>query len=61
MKSNRTLILLAAWSALAIPLAGVDTSFWQVGTFDEFLQGNLQNVSLTKEGELKLAPEAQTI
>jgi sugar lactone lactonase YvrE len=61
MKSIKALVLFVAWAALATPLAGVETSFWQIGTFDEFLQGTLQNVSLSKEGELKLAPEAQTV
>ena len=61
MKSIKALVLFVAWAALAVPLAGVETSFWQIGTFDEFLQGTLQNVSLSKEGEMKLAPEAQTV
>jgi sugar lactone lactonase YvrE len=61
MKSIKALALFAAWAILAVPLAGVETSFWQVGTFDEFLQGTLQNVSLSKDGELKLAPESQTV
>ncbi len=61
MKSFKALVLFVAGTALALPLAGVETSFWQVGTFDEFLLGTLQNVSISKEGELKLAPEAQAI
>ena len=61
MKSIKALALFVVWAALTLPLAGVETSFWQIGTFDEFLQGTLQNVSLSKEGELKLAPEAQTV
>jgi hypothetical protein len=40
---------------------GVQTTFWQVGTFDDLLQGTLDGVSLTKEGALKLAPDAQTL
>jgi sugar lactone lactonase YvrE len=40
---------------------GVETSFWQVGTFDDLLEGTLDGVSLTKEGALKLAPDAQTV
>src|SRR5215831_4692911 len=48
---------------LAAPLAvsGVETAFWQVATFDDFLHGELMGVSLGRDGQLKLAPEAQTI
>ena len=48
---------------ITIPLCafGVDTTFWQVGSFDEFLQGTLTGVSLSKEGDLTLAPEAQAV
>jgi sugar lactone lactonase YvrE len=47
--------------AVAVPLQGVETTFWQVGSFDEFLQGTLTGVSLSKEGELTLAPEAKVV
>jgi sugar lactone lactonase YvrE len=47
--------------AVAVPARGVDTSFWQIGSFDEFLQGTLTEVSVSKEGELTLAPDAQTV
>jgi len=55
--------LLAFWVActVAAPLRAVETSFWQVGTFDEFLEGTLAGVSVSKEGELKLAPEARGV
>lgn len=45
----------------AVPLSATETAFWQVGTFDELLKGTLQGVSLTKEGELKLAPDSRTL
>ncbi len=41
--------------------SAVETTFWQVGSFDEFLQGTLTGVSLSKEGDLTLAPEAQAV
>ncbi|MBZ5514431.1 MAG: hypothetical protein LAN62_06240 [Acidobacteriia bacterium] len=56
------------WTALllllflvATPLGAVDTAFWQVGTFEDFLQGTLRDVSLSKDGELTLAPETQPL
>jgi hypothetical protein len=39
----------------------VDTAFWQVGSFDEFLQGTLTGISLSKEGDLTLAPDAKAL
>lgn len=47
--------------AVALPASGVETTFWQVGSFDELLQGTLTHLSLSKEGDLTLAPEAQAI
>jgi hypothetical protein len=47
--------------ALAAPAFGVDTSFWQVGSFDEFLQGTLTGISLSKHGEIMLAPASEAI
>jgi len=35
--------------------------FWQVGSFEEFLQGTLANVSLDTEGELRLAPASRVV
>jgi hypothetical protein len=48
------------WLAVA-PALAVDTTFWQVGTFDNLLQGTLEGVSLTKDGQLTLAPAASAV
>lgn len=61
MKNSRALLVLLASLIAAAPLHAVETTFWQVSTFDELLQGTLQGVSLTKEGELKLAPEERAV
>jgi sugar lactone lactonase YvrE len=60
---KRSKLFLGLWLACAVsgPLIGVETVFWQVGTFDEFLEGTLSGVSITKEGELRLAPEAHSV
>ncbi|MBZ5543946.1 MAG: SMP-30/gluconolactonase/LRE family protein [Acidobacteriia bacterium] len=58
---NRPKAFLLVWFLLATPLGAVDTSFWQVGTFEEFLQGTLHDVSLSQEGELTLAPETRAL
>ncbi len=61
MKRSKILLLLLLVCAAAAPLQGVETTFWQVGTFEEFLDGRLSGVSVSKEGELKLAPEARAV
>lgn len=51
--------------SLALIAGGVaaasETQFWQTSTFDQFLEGQLQGVSLSREGELRLAPQAHPI
>jgi hypothetical protein len=59
MKYSKALVLLLI--LITAPLGAVDTVFWQIGSFEEFLQGTLRDVSLSKEGELTLAPEARAI
>jgi hypothetical protein len=55
--------ILALWLGLivAVPLGATETDFWQVGTFDELLKGTLEGVSLTKEGQLRIAPDSRTL
>ncbi len=61
MKLGRSLRILLVIFAIVFPARGVETTFWQVGSFDEFLQGTLTGISLSKEGDLTLAPEAQAV
>jgi hypothetical protein len=61
MKRAKRLVIVALWLVLSAPLVAVETSFWQVGSFEDFLQGTLVSVSLSKDGELTLAPEARAI
>jgi len=61
MKLRKAMVFMWLGVIAAAPLPAVDTSFWQLGSFDELLQGTLQGVSLTKAGELKLAPDARAV
>ena len=61
MKLGRFLYKLLLLVIMASSAFGVETTFWQVGSFDEFLQGTLTGLSLTKQGDVTLAPEAQAI
>jgi len=61
MKPGRFLCRILLLLAVALPALGVETTFWQVGSFDEFLQGTLTGLSLSKQGDLTLAPEARAV
>lgn len=61
MKLGRLPLMILLATAVTVPLAAVQTAFWQLGTFDDLLQGTLQGVTLSQEGELKLAPEPLTV
>jgi len=58
---RRILVFLAAAMLAVTPLMAVDTSFWQIGSYDEFMQGTLRDVSLNREGLLRLAPETRDV
>ena len=51
--------LLAVVAARPGLLWASETQFWQVGSFEEFLHGTLQGVSLGHEGALELAPATE--
>jgi hypothetical protein len=61
MRYSKVVLLVCLGVFAASVSQAVQTTFWQVGTFDDLLQGTLQGVLLTKEGELRLAPETQTV
>jgi len=61
MKPNKILLLVILPLLFSPPTTGTETMFWQVGSFEEFLQGTLANVSLDTEGELHLAPGARVV
>src|SRR5579863_2171570 len=61
MKNWEKILVLGLGLLAAVPLGATETAIWQVGTFDELLQGTLQGVSLTKKGQLKLAPDSRNL
>lgn len=61
MNRAKVIIIAVLAALMAQPILGVDSTFWQVGSFDEFLRGKLTGVALNKAGELSLAPDAKTI
>ncbi|MGH9452618.1 MAG: hypothetical protein ACRD2O_01450, partial [Terriglobia bacterium] len=61
MKQFKFLLLTIGVLALPLWLFASQTEFWQTDTFDGFLAGDMQGVSLSKLGELSLAPQARPI
>ncbi len=63
MKSLAKLLFLFLAIAVVAPisLSGVETSIWQVSDFKDFLKGRLTGVSISKDGELGLAPESRMV
>lgn len=61
MKHRFTILLAVLGCLVASALYGVQTTFWQVGTFREMLKGTLDGVALSTEGSLELSPLTQTV
>ena len=59
MRRIAQLVAILVLTASVAP--AVDTGVWQVGSYEEFMQGTLRDVSLDKEGRLRLAPEAHAV
>src|SRR6185295_7012631 len=57
MKRLLWLVLLLA----AIPLLAVTPQFWEIRTYDDFRKGKLNNLSLTSDDELILAPRLDMV
>ena len=61
MKNCKAILVASILAALAAPLLAVETSFWQIGSFEDFLQGTMTNVTLSNEGEMRLSPEIRAV
>jgi len=61
MKNCKAIMIASLAAALTVPLLAVETSFWQVGSFEDFLQGTMTNVALSSEGELRISPEIKAV
>ncbi|MGH9375648.1 MAG: hypothetical protein ACRD1J_05725 [Terriglobia bacterium] len=62
MKCRRILgITLVSVMLLPACLLATQTSFWRMGSFENFLKGNLQAVSVSMNGQLTLALQTQDI
>jgi len=61
MRTNKTFLLLILTLLFSSATTATETMFWQVGSFEEFLQGTLSNISLDTDGDLHLAPGSRVV
>ncbi|MGH9444782.1 MAG: hypothetical protein ACRD3O_03525, partial [Terriglobia bacterium] len=62
MRYGKPVLIVLFGTALLLPFAcATQTAFWETGTFRAFLQGQLQGVSVSMNGQLKLAPETRSV
>ena len=48
-------------SALALPLRAASPAAWEMNSFEDFLKGRFEGVSLARDGRVTLAPKLETI
>lgn len=59
--SRRVTLFFYILLSLSFPLVAVDTSFWEISTYESFLQGSLENISLSRDGRLRPSPLTKSI
>jgi hypothetical protein len=50
-----------AFAAMAISLAAATTATWEMNTYQDFLKGRFQGLSLDHDGRLTVAPKLETV
>jgi hypothetical protein len=58
MRALRTIGLVAA---AALSLGAATTATWEMNTYQDFLKGRFQGISLDRDGRLTLAPKLETV
>ena len=58
MKVLRTILLV---SAVSVSLSAATTATWEMNTYQDFLKGRFQGISLDRDGRLTLAPKLETL
>ncbi len=53
--------LILAMLVATVPLGAVQTGVWQMSAFNQFIKGRLVGLSLSDQGELRLAPAPQLV
>jgi sugar lactone lactonase YvrE len=62
MKKFRTAALaIAGATAAAVSLCAATTATWEMNTYQDFVKGRLQGLSLDRDGRLTVAPKLETV
>jgi hypothetical protein len=63
MKVLRTIALEAALGCIVVitPLCAATTATWEMNSYQDFLKGRFQGISLDRDGRLTLAPKLETV
>ena len=58
---SRRILLLLAYLVMAATLPAATTTTWEMNTYQDFLKGRFNAVSLDRDGKLSLAPKLETV
>jgi hypothetical protein len=50
-----------AFAAMSVSLAAATTATWEMNTYQDFLRGRLEGLSLDRDGRLTVAPKLETV
>ena len=58
---NRNALLPAVLAAYAVSAYGSSTTAWEMNSYQDFIKGTFQGVSLSRDGRITLAPRLDTL
>jgi hypothetical protein len=61
MTKFRTATLAMALATAVLPMFAATTATWEMNTYQDFLKGRFQGISLDRDGRLTLAPKLETV
>lgn len=54
-------LAIASAAVISAPMRGATTATWEMNTYQDFLKGRFQGISLDRDGRLTLAPKLETV
>ncbi len=61
MRSARLILAAAGVLAVTVSIRAASTQTWELTTYQDFLAGRMEGLSVTADGRLVLAPETETL
>jgi hypothetical protein len=59
--SSATLVVALAFAAMDLSLVAATTATWEMNSYQDFLKGRFQGLSLDRDGRLTVAPKLETV